>query len=144
MGEVVTSVSASTEVFDPCFIQTVELGLKNEVIASTVRTSRDIVLTQQTGAPVGKAVTVCKVENLTVYGDIVKVHGLINAPGRTIKIFCRRLEFHPGPDSASGIVVTGEKGVNGKRGNSSAGAGEDGRVREPGRWPACKRTREKA
>ncbi|MBV9083766.1 MAG: hypothetical protein JOZ62_13890, partial [Acidobacteriaceae bacterium] len=128
MGDVATAVTASTEVFDPSFIQTVELGPNNEVLASTVRTSRDIVLTQQTGAPVGKALTVCKTENITVYGDLVKVHGTIRAPGRTIKIFCRRLEFHHGPDATSGFVVTGEKGADGKAASSPAPAGEDGRL----------------
>jgi hypothetical protein len=122
---VLENVAAST-VFDPCFIQTIEVGSNHEVVASTIRTSREIVLTAQTGVPVAKAVKVNKTESLTVYGDLVKVQGTIEAPGRTIKIFCRRLEFHAGPDGKSGFIVSGEPGTDGASNRLAAASGKDG------------------
>lgn len=103
------------EVFDPCFIQTLTLGPSNELLASTVRTSREIVHlsgSNAMGAPVGKTLPVTVTEDTTRYGDLVKVYGTISANGHTVEIFCRQLKFHS-RDGKTGIDVSGLPGKNG-------------------------------
>ena len=113
MDEPAITPGKAIEVFDSHFIQNIENGATGVAVASTIWTSRLIVLTQASSSPLGKAVSVAATSNLTLYGDVVRVEGTITAPGRTIKIFCRRLEFHS-RNGTSGIDVTGEKGVDGK------------------------------
>jgi len=65
--------------------------------------------------------------DLTVFGDVVRVHGILSAPGRTIRIFCRRLEFYAGK-TGSGISVNGDFGADGAEAESAASAGADGQL----------------
>jgi hypothetical protein len=114
---------------DPYFVQTANLSDTKEVLGSTILTSRTIVLSPagEASSQVGKAVVVADTGNLTVFGDVVRISGVICAPGRTIKIFCRRLEFYPGT-GGSGISVNGKRGANKNKATSLAGAGKDGQL----------------
>ena len=118
-----------TRISDPYFVQTPNLSPTNQVLGSTILTSRIIVLSPagEASSQVGKAVVVADTGDLTVFGDIVRINGVIRAPSRTIKIFCRRLEFFPGT-GGSGISVTGKRGANKDKATSLAGAGSDGRL----------------
>jgi hypothetical protein len=131
MAEPGSTTSAARVVFDPYFIQTFEEGATDAAQASTIRTSRLIVLTQQKALPKtpAKAVHVSETGDLTVYGDVVRVYGIFQAPGRTIQIVCRQLEFHPGIDGTSGIVVTGKKGDDAAAKELAADAGTNGNPR---------------
>jgi hypothetical protein len=126
MGDVANTPAPAVDVFDPYFIQTLEEDATGAVRSSTIRTSRLIVLTPEKSAPVGKAVPMAQTGDLTVYGDVVRVCGTLSAPSRTIKIVCRRLEFHPGSDGTCAIVVSGEKGLEGTPQKFAATAGQDG------------------
>ena len=104
--------------FDPRFIQTSESSGGLETV--TVRTSRFVYLHQEAKSSLADAFLVPDKKDLTFYGDIVRVVGEITAPGRTIKIVCRRLEFDRGEAKltkekqlerkAPRIDVSGEKG----------------------------------
>ena len=122
-------MSEVTRISDPYFVQTPNLSATNEVLGSTILTSRIIVLSPagEASSQVGKAVVVADTGNLTVFGDIVRINGVISAPSRTIKIFCRRLEFFPGK-GGSGISVNGKPGANKNKATSAADAGSDGRL----------------
>jgi hypothetical protein len=131
------------EVFDPYCIPILEKGAAGEADAYTVRASRLIVLTQAGKTPLGMAVPVTETQDLTVYGNVVRVSGVIRVPGRTVKIVCRRLEFHPGPDGKSGINVNGTDGAAGLPVPAlAAKKGEDGKEPDyptPDRHAAPKR-----
>ncbi len=105
-------------IFDSHFIEIMENNEAGVVVASTICTSREIALTQAEKTNLGKAVHVAKTTDLTVYGDLVRIHGKIEAPGRKIKIVCRELQFHPPTllGGISGIDVSGEKGKPGEPG----------------------------
>ncbi len=126
MGDVANTMPAAVSVFDPCFADTVERGAKNEVLASTVRTAREVVLTQEASAPSAKAIKIANTESITIWGDVVRVHGTIRTPGRAIKIFCRLLDFISGTDDKSGIDVSGAGGKDGEAKDVRAAAGKDG------------------
>lgn len=119
----------SDSIFDSYFVQTANLSAKNEVVGSTIRTARVIVLSRagETPTQVGKAVPVATTGDLTVFGDVVRVEGVLSAPGRTIKIVCRQLEFYAGK-SGSGISVSGADGTDGVAVPGEAPAGGNGQL----------------
>jgi hypothetical protein len=116
-----------SEDFDSHFIQIIDKDAAGVATASTIRTSRKIVLTQKGKTELGKTVHVATTANLTVYGDVVCIDGMIQAPGRRIKIVCRQLEFHS-LIGASGLDVSGEKGKDGdEHSQLQAKPGDDGK-----------------
>ena len=76
--------------------------------SAMIETSEDLVLHQDAKYRSDLACFyVGKNSSLYVYGDKVTIRGKIEAPGRTIRIFCRELDVDP---AGAAIVVDGEPG----------------------------------
>ena len=125
-----------SEDFDSHFIQIIEKDAAGIAVASTIRTSRKIVLAQKERTDLGKTVHIATTADLTVYGDVVCIDGIIQAPGRKIKIVCRQLEFHS-LIGAAGLDVSGEKGKDGGVHSAlQAQQGKDGKDSDRAGWTA--------
>jgi hypothetical protein len=79
-------------------------------------TCRDLVLTQSDPGDDETRTHVFKIPeegDLDVYGDLVRIVGPVTKPGCKLRIFCRRLELHPGRDGRSLVIdVSGEPGAD--------------------------------
>ena len=128
MGDAPKIEPAAVPVFDPLFVQELTLDAQNVVAAATIRTSRLIVLTQESTDRLGNVVQVGKKGNLIVYADVVRAAGIIEAHGRTMTISCRRFEFHPGAGGTSGFDVSGENGADGAAHALPADRGAEGKA----------------
>ena len=127
---------AMNTVFDPHFINEVVRDANGVASSTLLRTSRTIVLFQNETVDLGMAVPVPESADLTVYGDIVRVHGSIRLPGRKVKIVCRQLEFHPRA-GICGFDVSGAKGgdadskatsVAAEKGNDGSDSSREGKI----------------
>ncbi|MFO1037510.1 MAG: hypothetical protein U1E45_11740 [Geminicoccaceae bacterium] len=119
------------------------------LVRSTIHTSEFLVLTAPT-ADLGTGRGVCPIAetaDYTIHGDVVRIAGPIRAPGRSIKIVCRRLELDAdaqmrpaaivvdGVDGEPGDVVRAvpAKGADGSSFGDHGGAGEEGKPGSDGK-----------
>ena len=96
---------------------TTEIGGTKVATGGTIETSELLVLHQQTSlsVPLGRTFHVPGDADLFLYGDVVRIHGEIVAPGRKIHIVCRRLETAADPAGKSAAI-----NVDGKEGDAPA------------------------
>ena len=90
---------------------TTEIDKKRVVTSASIETSHDLTLYQgnsQALARAGGYFPVPRDADLFVHGDVVRVRGRIEAPGRTIRIVCRRLL---GDSQDAAIIVDGRAGA---------------------------------
>jgi len=130
-----TSAPSGGGTFDPYYSEIEIPAASGDAVAKRqVVTARRHVLNQR---------NVPETTNLTVYGDVVVIEGVIALPGRHVTIVCRRLEFLVDPlqpTSSGGINVAGAPGSAGCAGGQTAlgaepvpaAAGEHGQPHRPG------------